>query len=204
MKGIIFIIFLFVVKIKYLYSCEDIEVHKKIIEHVLEHEGDKVLKTKYEYSKYGVRNTLLKNYNKKYNYNYNIRSLKKDTAREIALDLMREYQVDKIESCDLKLVVYDLFYNAGPRAGTVVSQRAVNRYYNEGQLLDVDGRMGNLTIGMLNSVENLEGFIKVFIEERLNYYSDFKNWETYKNGWTKRINSFFEIKDLDCKSTIGK
>ncbi len=47
--------------VQLIYSCDNSEVHKKVIEYVFEYEGEKILKTKYEYSKYGIRNSLLKN-----------------------------------------------------------------------------------------------------------------------------------------------
>lgn len=188
------------IKISPIYSCDDVKIHKKVVESVLEHEGDKILKTKYEYSKYGIRNSLLKRYNKKYKLNYSIKTLNKEKASKIALDLMDEYKITKIERCDIKLVIYDLFYNAGPRAGTLVSQRALNRYYNNNIYLIEDGIMGSETIKFLNKIVDLKLFVIIFLEERLNYYSTLKNWKKYKNGWTKRINSFLEIDNLECKT----
>ncbi|MGL4865053.1 hypothetical protein [Cetobacterium sp.] len=201
MKSLIIGIFLVFIATNPIYSCDDIEIHKKVINYVLDHEGDKILKTKYEYSKYGIRNSLLKRYNKKNKLNYTIKTLNKEKATEIALDLMNEYKINQIERCDVKLIVYDLFYNAGPKAGTLVSQRALNRYHN-GDKIDIleDGRMGEETLKHLNKIEDLKSFILIFTEERLEYYSSLKNWEKYKNGWKKRINSFFELKELECKT----
>ncbi|MGL5023970.1 MAG: hypothetical protein ACRC5S_11760 [Cetobacterium sp.] len=201
MKNLIIGIFLVFIATNPIYSCDDIEIHKKVINYVLDHEGDKILKTKYEYSKYGIRNSLLRRYNKKNKLNYTIKTLNKEKATEIALDLMNEYKINKIERCDVKLIVYDLFYNAGPNAGTLVSQRALNRYHNRDKI-DIleDGRMGEETLKHLNKIEDLKSFILIFTEERLEYYSSLKNWEKYKNGWKKRINSFFELKELECKT----
>ena len=49
----------------------------------------------------------------------------------------------------------------------------------------------------INKIERCDVKL-IFNEERLKYYSSLKNWEKYKNGWTKRINSFSEIKKLEC------
>ena len=38
-----------------LYFYDNIEIHKKIIDNILKHEGREVLKIQYEYSKYGVK-----------------------------------------------------------------------------------------------------------------------------------------------------
>lgn len=73
-----------------LYSCDNIEIHKKIVDNILKHEGQEVLKTKYEYSKYGVKSSVLKEYNKKYKLNYKIDNLSKSEASEIDLELMKE------------------------------------------------------------------------------------------------------------------
>ncbi|MGL5202133.1 MAG: glycosyl hydrolase 108 family protein [Cetobacterium sp.] len=200
MKNLIIGIFMIFITTNPIYSCDDIEVHKKVINYILDHEGDKVLKTKSEYSKYGIRNSLLKRYNKKNNLNYTIKTLNKEKATEIALDLMNEYKINEIERCDIKLIVYDLFYNAGPKAGALVSQRALNRYHNGREIdLMVDGKMGNETLRYLNKIDDLKFFILIFTDERLKYYSNLKNWEKYKNGWKKRIYSFFEIKELKCQ-----
>lgn len=165
-----------------IYPCDDMEVHKKIIEYTLKYEGEKILKTKDEYSKYGIRNSLLKNYNKKHKLNYNIKTLDKEKANEIALDLMKEYRILAIKRCDVKLVVYNLFCNAGPRIGALVSQRTLNRYFNNHIKLNEDGIMGKETIMYLNEIVDLKLFIRIFIDERLKYYSNLKNWEKYKNG----------------------
>lgn len=196
MKNYILAFFIFI-GFNLTYSCDNIEVHKKIVEYVLEHEGDKILKTKYEYSKYGIRNSLLKNYNKKYKLNYTIKTLTKEKASEVSLDLMKEYKIMKIEKCNIKLIIYDLFYNAGPKAGTIISQKSINRYFYNMKIKE-DGIMGQETIESLNKIDDLETFIAIFTEERLKYYSSLKNWEKYKNGWMKRINSFFEKKELGC------
>ena len=183
-----------------LYSCDNIEIHKKIVDNILKHEGQEVLKTKYEYSKYGVKSSVLKEYNKKYKLNYKIDNLSKSEASEIDLELMKEHKIMGIERYDLKLVVYDVFYNMGPRAGATTSQRTLNKYPKEDQFPIVeDGIFGSETIRTLNQVVDLRKFIKIFTEERLNYYFDLKNWEPNKKGWLKRINSFFELKDLECK-----
>ena len=199
MRNIIGIFFIFII-VNSVYSCDDIEIHKKVIDHILEYEGEKILKTKYEYSRYGIRNSLLSRYNKKNNLNYTIKTLNKEKATEIALDLMNEYKITEIERCDMKLIVYDLFYNAGPKAATLVSQRSLNRYNRNKFKINEDGIMGQETLRNLNKIDDLKSFVVIFTEERLKYYSSLKNWEKYKNGWKKRINSFFEIKELECKT----
>lgn len=184
-----------------IYTCDDPKIHSQIIDSILNLEGDKIFKTKTEYSRYGIRKSLLKHYNTKYNLNYSLKTLNRKKAHNIASILMTEYKIDRIDNCNLKLLIYDLFYNAGPKTGSLILQKSLNKYY-ENQCVDEDGILGNQTLNYINQVKNLKNFKDVFIEERLNYYSKLKNWNIYKNGWTKRIKSFSEIHDLDCKSIL--
>ncbi len=66
----------------------------------------------------------------------------------------------EVEKCNIKLIVYDLFYNAGPKAGAKVFQRALNRYFNNQIGLIEDGIIGEETIKYLNKISDLELFIK--------------------------------------------
>ncbi|MGL4511169.1 hypothetical protein, partial [Cetobacterium sp.] len=92
----------FVIIITLLYSTvtfgyEDTKIREIIISEVLSHEGDKLVKTQKELSKYGIRNFLLIEYNKKFNKNYEIKSLTEDQAREIAEHLLTEYRLNEIK-----------------------------------------------------------------------------------------------------------
>lgn len=44
-----------------------------------------------------------------------------------------------------------------------------------------DERLGSETIRSLNQVVDLRKFIKIFVEERLNYYLDLKNLKENRN-----------------------
>lgn len=198
---IIISIFLIFFKYILIYSCDDLNIHKKIVKTILSHEGEQILKTKFEYSKYGIKDSILKEYNAKHKTKYSMKNLNKNEAINIALSLMNKYKITKIESCNLKLIIFDSFYNAGPKAGALISQRALNRYHKNQIKLSEDGVFGNETIKSLNNINDLKYFIKIFTEERLKYYSTLKNWNTYKKGWKKRINSYYEIQNFECINT---
>lgn len=199
MRIIIGILLIFL-KYGLVYSCNNLDIHKKIVKIILSHEGEKILKTKFEYSKYGIRNSILKEYNIKHKTNYNIKSLNKNQAMNIALYLMKKYNITKIELCNLKLIIYDSFYNAGPKAGALITQRTLNKYHKNKMKLIEDGIFGSETIKSLNNVNDLEYFFKIFTQERLKYYSSLKNWNTYKKGWIKRINSYRKVQNFDCSN----
>lgn len=190
-------IFLIFFNFKITFSCENLNIHRKIMEHILLHEGDKILKNKFEYSKFGIKNSTLKKYNKKYNTNYTIKSLNKNEAIDVGISLMNEYKINQIESCNLKLIIFDLFYNAGPTAGGLITQISLNKY-NKKNIIKEDGIMGSKTIKNLNNVKNTNAFIYIFLKERLKYYSNLKNWNLYKNGWIKRIDYFYDVQNLNC------
>ena len=114
---------------------------------------------------------------------------------------MKEYRIIGIERCDLKLVV--MMY--GPRAESIISQRTLNKYHKKESFPIVeDGIFRWETIRTLNQVVDLRKSIKIFIEESLNNYSDLKNWESNRKEWSKRMNSFFELKDLEYKKINKK
>lgn len=190
-------IFLIFLNSKITFSCDNLNIHRELMEHILLHEGDKILKNKFEYSKFGIKDSILKKYNKQYNTDYSIRNLNKNEAIDIGISLMNEYKINQIKSCNLKLIIFDLFYNAGPSAGGLITQMSLNKY-NKKDILKEDGIMGSKTIKNLNNVKNIDAFIYIFLKERLKYYSNLKNWNLYKNGWIKRIDYFYDVPNLNC------
>lgn len=102
--NLLILLFIFF-NINFSYSCDNIEIHKKIIDNILKHEDDKILKTKHEYLKYGIKEYLLKKYKK----NYSLEQLSKNDVQNIALDLMKEYRINTIKQCNLKFLIYDFF-----------------------------------------------------------------------------------------------
>lgn len=179
----LFIIFLlnFIV----IFSKNDIE--SKIILVVLAQEGNLVFKSERELSKYGIRENTLNEYNREYNTNYQIETLTKNQAIEITAILAKKYRINEIKDNYFKLIVFDTIFNTGYFSGSSILQRSLNRYY--GTKIKVDGIMGSQTINLLNKVKDSERFIQIFLNERLRYYKNLKEWETYKNGWILRVNN---------------
>ena len=184
----------FVILITLLYSTatfgyEDTKIRELIISEVLSHEGDKLVKTQKELSKYGIRNFLLIEYNKKFHKNYEIKSLTESQAREIAEHLLTEYRLNEIKHSYSQMMIFDIFFNGGYNAGAVITQRALKKY-KPSENIEVDGILGSKTIAIINSVQDHEKFIDLITEERINYYKSLTGWQLYGKGWEKRILSY--------------
>lgn len=171
---------------------KEILSHKDIVNIVLGHEGEEIFKTEREFSKYGIRKKTLKEYNKKYNTSYEVEKLKRDDAVKISINLLKEYRVNEINSDKLKLVIYDTIFNAGYTGGSKITQRALNQYVKDS--IPIDGVMGSKTINEINKIKDEKRFIEIFTKERFSYYKGIKDWETYKESWSKRIAYFAKLK----------
>ena len=71
-----------------------------------------------------------------------------------------------------------------------VVQRAINSFSDAN--LKVDGVIGKETIKAINSIPDtkIEEFMSTIKSERIDYLQNTRNWETAKNGWTKRTNAY--------------
>ncbi|WP_297598769.1 hypothetical protein [uncultured Cetobacterium sp.] len=179
-----------------VFGAEDTRVRERIISEVLSHEGDKLVKNQKEMSKYGIRNFLLLDYNKKFNKKYSVKSLTEEQAREIAEHLLVEYRLNEIENSYSQMMIFDIFFNSGYKAGAVITQRALKKYH-ESKEVEVDGVLGSKSITLLNRVQNYEKFVDIITEERISYYKSLESWVKYGKGWEKRINSYREkVRDV--------
>ncbi|WP_297406645.1 hypothetical protein [uncultured Cetobacterium sp.] len=191
-----YIIIVFIIFTNTSIACNSEIYLNNIINIVLSHEGNHLMRNKKEYSKYGIRNFILIEYNKIKFTNYKIETLTKNQAIEISLYLLKKYRVDEINNCNLKLALFDTFFNTGYGTGSNLIQKSINRYFNSNKI-SIDGVMGSNTIDLLNSIGEDPYFYKVFFQERLNYYMSLKSWNTYGNGWKKRILSYSTVEKLN-------
>ncbi|MGL5367421.1 MAG: putative peptidoglycan-binding domain-containing protein [Cetobacterium somerae] len=179
------LLIIFLLNFMVVFSKNDIE--SKIILVVLAQEGNSILKSERELSKYGIRENTLNEYNKKYNTNYQIETLTKNQAIEISAELVKKYRINEIKDNYFKLIIFDTIFNTGYFSGSSILQKSLNRYY--GKTVKIDGIMGSKTINLLNKVKDSERFIQIFLNERLTYYKNLKEWKIYKNGWIIRIDN---------------
>lgn len=179
----LFIIFLF----NFIVTFSRNDVESKIILVILCQEGDLVFKNERELSKYSIRENILNEYNNKYNTNYRIETLTKNQAIEISAELVKKYRINEIKDNYFKLIIFDTIFSIGYFRGSSILQKSLNRYY--GKTVKIDGIMGSKTINLLNKVKDSERFIQIFLNERLTYYKNLKEWKIYKNGWIIRIDN---------------
>jgi lysozyme family protein len=76
-------------------------------------------------------------------------------------------------------MVFDMGVNSGPGRAAMTLQKAVGT--------TPDGAIGPKTLAAVRAADQ-DDLIKTFSKERLEYMESLKNWETYKNGWTRRVN----------------
>lgn len=85
-------------------------------------------------------------------------------------------------SCDalpagVDLVVFDFGVNAGVKRAARLLQKLVH--------VDPDGQIGPITVGAARTLE-ADHIINAFSDGRMDHYRSLGNWETFKNGWTRR------------------
>ncbi|MGL5316973.1 MAG: glycosyl hydrolase 108 family protein [Peptostreptococcaceae bacterium] len=167
------------------------DMNKEIAEIVLSYEGDRVIRTSREYSKFGIGSKALASYNKSNKTKYTIEKLTKEQAVSITQFLMKTYRMDEIKDPRVRLIVFDTMFNAGVHGGGRIVQRAINFYNNikHRDNIKVDGLVGSGTIRQLNNIEDVDLFIKLFIYQRIDSYKSYKEWDLYGRGWTLRITS---------------
>ncbi|MBO7642744.1 MAG: hypothetical protein J6S74_01250, partial [Alphaproteobacteria bacterium] len=96
-------------------------------------------------------------------------------------------KIPQIENDRIRNAVFDMNVMGG--AGKVV-QKALNSFLDAN--LMVDGIIGKETIKAINTIPDtrVQEFMSIIKSARINYLQNTKNWETAKNGWIKRTNSY--------------
>lgn len=174
----------------------DQEINILIAKRILDFEGDRLVHNDTEYSKYGITIETLENYNCTKNSNLTLEDLTLNDAIDIIIYLMNKTRVTEIKDPKIRIIVFDTMYNTGNRRASLITQKTFNFYndlYGDGKRITVDGILGSETIEKLNNIKKVDIFTQLFIFERLDTYKKFKEWNTYKNGWTKRILTVSDI-----------
>lgn len=173
-----------------ILGMSDVDINKLIAKRILNFEGEKVVHNSTEYSKYGITIETLERYNMNRGTRLVLENLTQDNAMDIIIHLMNRSRVNEIKDPRIRIIVFDTMFNTGNRRAARITQRTYNFYndlYGDGKRLDIDGILGNDTIEKLNNIKKTEIFVQLFIFERLNTYKKFREWDKYKEGWTKRI-----------------
>ena len=139
----------------------------------------------------GIKQSTLDKYSAKYpdkNFPQDVKDLKEYHAKEIyKSEYWDNTRIPQIENDRIRNAVFDMNVMGG--AGKVV-QRAINSFSDAN--LKVDGVIGKETIKAINSIPDtkIEEFMSTIKSERIDYLRNTRNWETAKNGWTKRTNAY--------------
>ena len=139
----------------------------------------------------GIKQSTLDKYSAKYpdkNFPQNVKDLKEYQAKEIyKSEYWDNTRIPQIENDRIRNAVFDMNVMGG--AGKVV-QRAINSFSDAN--LKIDGVIGKETVKAINSIPDtkIEEFMSTIKSERIDYLQNTRNWETAKNGWTKRTNAY--------------
>ena len=139
----------------------------------------------------GIKQSTLDKYSAKYpdkNFPQDVKDLTEYQAKEIYKgEYWDNTRIPQIENDRIRNAVFDMNVMGG--AGKVV-QRAINDFSDKN--LKVDGVIGKETIKAINAIPDtkIEEFMSIIKYERINYLQKTRNWETAKNGWTKRTNTY--------------
>ena len=139
----------------------------------------------------GIKQSTLDKYSAKYpgkNFPQDVKDLNEHQVQEIyKSEYWDNTKIPQIENDRIRNAVFDMNVMGG--AGKVV-QRALNSFLDAN--LMVDGIIGKETIKAINTIPytRVQEFMSTIKSARINYLQNTKNWETAKNGWIKRTNSY--------------
>ena len=88
----------------------------------------------------------------------------------------------------LRLAVFDAAVHSGPAQSVRWLQQALG--------VPVTGRIGPETVAAAAGKTDCQAVIDALLDLRLAYLQRLKNWKTFKNGWTARIE---KVRSLSCQ-----
>ena len=107
----------------------------------------------------------------------------------------RIYKVSYWDACQcgqlppwLRLAVFDAAVHSGPAQSVRWLQQALG--------VPVTGRIGPETVAAAAGKTDCQAVIDALLDMRLAYLQRLKNWNTFKNGWTARIE---KVRSLSCQ-----
>lgn len=174
----------------------DKENFNKAYKKLLEYEGgytDAKNQVKDEPTNMGIRQSTMDKYAEKHpksNFPKDVKYLTASQAREIyKSQYWDNTNIPKIENERIRNAVFDMNVMSGISQATKTAQRAINNTYGN---IAVDGILGKNTVCALNSIssDEIETFMNVLKSVRLEFLRQTRNWETAKNGWIARTNSY--------------
>lgn len=106
----------------------------------------------------------------------------RNLTREEASEIYRGKYWNAL-SCDnlpagVDLVVFDYGVNSGISRSAKLLQKVVH--------VEQDGQVGQITVGATKAIEATH-IVNAFCDERLEFLRGLDTWDSFKNGWTRRV-----------------
>lgn len=177
-------------------SCADFDTS---FNKTVKHEGNTVFRSKFgEVSKFGITKTTLNLYNKQNRTTYEVEKINKEIAKQVYEQrYWNPLKLNNLNNQQLANHVFDYGVNSGIYKASVDLQELCNELIEEHNInipkITKDGVLGKETIEALNvMLQHLEEetVVNKYKEKRFSYLKMLGNkWNTYGNGWTRRINT---------------
>lgn len=100
------------------------------------------------------------------------------------------------------LAVFDGAVNSGPKQSIKWLQRAlqaIGLYVGS----KVDGVMGNATMAAIKAVKDYDALVARMIAARRGFLKALKTWDTFKRGWTKRVDQVLAKAQAWATGSVG-
>lgn len=117
----------------------------------------------------------------------------------------RDYDLDRFKNPLIQIILYDTSVNTGRTQTAKFLQRACNAISSpDMRKLEVDGKIGPLTISRVADLCNLDGGLKLalaFCDQRMAFhnmlvanspYPDGRNYKPFAAGWRNRVNDLIK------------
>ena len=110
---------------------------------------------------------------------------------DVIKDIYKEFfyydkKVDKITNDRIAYAIFDMGVMTSPENVALVVQNSLNEY---GLNIEVDKIIGKNTISSLNKIDNVEKFMNILIENRINFLNARKDKNQWK-GWFPRTRRY--------------
>ena len=150
--------------------------------HLINFEGKKLDTTLGgTHSKFGITKPTLKRYNGR----TDVQNLTLETAKDVVYKLYwKEYELDRFMDKRNTLLVLDFIYNSSSHNAIKQIQKAIGN--------KVTGKLSLSDVARINYMGYKE-FYKVYSKQRLGYMMKLKNYQKYKTGWGRRVESLGKL-----------
>lgn len=146
-------------------------------------------------TKYGITKSTAKTHG----YTGDMRKLTEKQAIRIYKEgFWYKSKLQEVKSPKIAFLIFDANINHGLNSSAKMLQRAINRVYNQSEVV-VDGIVGQKTIAAVNHADE-NALIFNLTAERLRFFTSIKKtWEANGKGWINRVSN-----NLNFITTLGE